>query len=120
MEENKIEEVNEVEKVSDNEEIYKNKKSKISKVKNFKTSNNIKGGNMFKNMDKKFTLPQIIICILLIVSIGCSIFLTKSILTMHAFTMQFVSDVFYYTPSGSATLPDEATVVPEETTDTHN
>lgn len=46
---------------------------------------------------KKLDFKSIAIGILLVTSIATNIWLSYSIVTLHNFTMQFVSDVFYYT-----------------------
>ena len=73
-----------------------------------------------KKLDvKKLDFKSIAIGLLLITSIATNVWLSYSVVTLHNFTMQFVSDVFYYTgaspESGDGTT---TTTVPEGTTGT--
>lgn len=49
------------------------------------------------NTNNKVDVKSIIIVILLVCSVATNFWLAYSVTTMHNFTMQFVSDVFYYT-----------------------
>ena len=51
---------------------------------------------------KSYSAKDIIIMLLLLSLVGSNAFLIHSVLKMHAMTMQFISDVFYYTPPASS------------------
>lgn len=59
------------------------------------SNNKSKLTSLLKRVDWKTT----IIAVLLVANMAMNFYLVRSIVTLHAFTMQFVSDVFYYIPS---------------------
>ena len=54
---------------------------------------------------------KFVIALLLLTNIATNIYLVVSVVQMHAFTMQFVSDVFYYNSTTGTIDPPEDAIV---------
>lgn len=64
----------------------------------------------------KRNIKDIVIGLLLVSSIVTNAYLIGTVVRLQALTMQFMSDVFYYTPDEGVVLPEEGDIT--ETVDT--